>query len=232
MESKEMRYTIKDYPQALRPRERMEQLGAEALSDRELLALLLSTGTREYNALELADIVLTECGGVKGLPALSLVELAQFKGVGIGKGARILAALELGKRMSLSVGDFRPQINTSREAANLLMDDMRMLEQEMVKIILLNTKNKVLGIETIAVGGLNQAAVEPREVFRAAIKKNAHAIILAHNHPSGDSQPSAEDCLLTERLQLASELIGIPILDHIIIGEYGYTSFKEKNLMS
>lgn len=232
MESKEMRYTIKDYPQALRPRERMEQLGAEALSDRELLALLLSTGTREYNALELADIVLTECGGVKGLAMLSLTELAQFKGVGIGKGARILAALELGKRMSLSVGDFRPQINSSREAANLLMDDMCRLEQEMVKIILLNTKNKVLGIETVAVGGLNQAVVEPREVFRAAVKKNAYAIILAHNHPSGDSQLSAEDCLLTERLQMASELIGIPILDHIIIGEYGYTSFKEKNLMS
>ena len=232
MESKEMRYTIKDYPQALRPRERMEQLGAEALSDRELLALLLSTGTREYNALELADIVLTECGGVKGLAMLSLTELAQFKGVGIGKGARILAALELGKRMSLSVGDFRPQINSSREAANLLMDDMCRLEQEMVKIILLNTKNKVLGIETVAVGGLNQAVVEPREVFRAAVKKNAYAIILAHNPPSGDSQPSAEDCLLTERLQMASELIGIPILDHIIIGEYGYTSFKEKNLMS
>ena len=105
MVSKEMKYTIKDYPEASRPRERMEQIGAEALSDRELLALLLSTGTREHNALELADIVLTECGGVKGLAALSLAELAQFKGVGIGKGARILAALELGKRMNLAVSD-------------------------------------------------------------------------------------------------------------------------------
>ena len=232
MESKESRYTIKDYPCALRPRERMEQMGAEALSDRELLALLLSTGTREHNALELADIVLTECGGVKGMASLSLAELAQFKGVGQGKGARILAALELGKRMSLAAGDYRPQINSSSEAANLLMDDMRHLEREVFKIILLNTKNKVLSIETIALGSLNQAAVEPREVFRVALKKNAYAMIVAHNHPSGDSEPSDEDCQLTERLQLASELIGIPILDHIIIGEYGYMSFREKNLMS
>ena len=218
MESKETRYTIKDYPEALRPRERMEKIGAEALSDRELLARLLSTGTREYNALELSEIVLTE--------------LAQFKGVGIGKGARILAAVELGKRISLAVSDYRPQINSSRDAANLLMDDMRHLEQEVFKIILLNTKNKVLGLETIAVGGLNQAGVEPREVFRSAIKKNVHAIILAHNHPSGDPEPSEEDFLLTKRLLTASELIGIPILDHIIIGEYGYASFKEKNLMN
>ena len=232
MESKETRYTIKDYPEALRPRERMEKIGAEALSDRELLALLLSTGTREYNALELSEIVLTECGGVKGLQALSLTELAQFKGVGIGKGARILAAVELGKRISLAVSDYRPQINSSRDAANLLMDDMRHLEQEVFKIILLNTKNKVLGLETIAVGGLNQAGVEPREVFRSAINKNVYAIILAHNHPSGEPEPSEEDFLLTMRLLTASELIGIPILDHIIIGEYGYASFKEKNLMN
>lgn len=231
MLDKELRYTIKDYPKAMRPRERLETMGAAALSDRELLALLLSTGTKEYNALELADVVLMTCGGIKGLAVLSLEELAQIKGIGSGKGTRILAALELGKRASVTAGDYRPQISTTQDAANLLMDDMRQLEQEVFKVVLLNTKNKVLSIETIAVGKLNQAAVEPREVFRMALKKNAHALILAHNHPSGDAQPSQKDLHLTEVLLRSSEVIRIPILDHIIIGEYGYTSFKEKNLL-
>lgn len=225
------KYTIKDYPEALRPRERIEKMGAEALSDRELLALLLSTGTTEYNALELADIILTECQGLKGLAGISLPELSRFKGVGVGKGARILAALEMGKRISLAASEYRPQINSSQDAANLLMDDLRQSDREIFKIILLNTKNKVISIETIAIGGLNSAVVHPREVFKMAIKKSAYAMILAHNHPSGELEPSQQDQELTIRLKKASELIGIPVLDHIIIGESGYLSFQEKHLM-
>ena len=225
------KYTIKDYPKALRPRERMEQVGADGLSDRELIAILLSTGTKEQNALEIADILLTEHKGLNGLAQLSIEELGQTKGIGLGKGSRIAAALEIGKRVSVQGNEYRPHVGSPHDAANLLMENMRYLDREVFKIMLLNTKNRVLSIETISVGSLNTSLVHPREVFKVAIKKSAHAIILGHNHPSGDPNPSLEDQQITKRLTEVGVLIGIAVLDHLIIGDNKYISFKAEGLL-
>lgn len=215
----------------MRPRERMEMMGAEALNDRELLAILLSTGTREHNALELADILLNRHQGLRGLVSLSLAELSQVKGIGLGKGCRIAAALEIGKRVSWQGNEYRPVIEGTVDAAILLMEDMRYLDREYFKILLLNSKNSVLSVETVSVGSLNASLVHPREVFKVAIKKSANAIILGHNHPSGDPKASDEDKQVTERLRQVGLIVGIPVLDHIIIGDNQYISFKESGLL-
>ena len=221
---------MKEYPEQDRPRERMEMLGASQLSDRELLAILLATGSREYSALELADQILRKQQGLQNLQDLSLDELMQQKGIGIAKASTIAAAVELGKRIWASASEYRPVISCSADAAKILTGRFRGLDREHFMVMLLNQKKALISVETISIGTLNASLAHPREVFKQAIKRSASALILVHNHPSGFCEPSEQDLLVTERLKEVGQIIGIDVIDHIIIGEDTYYSFCENQI--
>jgi DNA repair protein RadC len=222
----EYHLTIKEMTAESRPRERLAAYGAEALSDTELLAILLRSGTVTATAIDLANQLLVRFGGLRGLMDAALEELQAVKGVGLAKAAQVKAALELGRRAAGRPGEERPVVRTPEEAAGLVMEQMRYLDREHFRAILLNTKNRVLAVEGVSVGTLNASSVHPRELFKNAIRKSAAAVILVHNHPSGDPSPSRQDLDLTRRLVEAGEIIGIPVLDHIIIGDNRFTSLK------
>ncbi|MEW6173642.1 MAG: DNA repair protein RadC [Bacillota bacterium] len=224
------RVTIPELPEAARPRERLWREGPGALTETELLAIILRTGSQAGSALDLAGYLLGSLGGLLGLSRASLEELSAVTGIGPAKAAQVAAALEFGRRFSDSAGA-RTVITTPHDASRLLMARMRHLDREEFRVILLDTKNHVIQIETVAVGTLNSTGVQPREVFKNAIRRSAAAIILAHNHPSGDPTPSREDVALTQRLIQAGELVGIEILDHIIIGDNRYISLKAEKLI-
>ncbi len=222
---------IKELPEEERPRERLRKFGPDALSTAELLAIILRTGTRKQSALELAKHLLKKFGNVKSLAKASLEELCEIDGIGSTKAIQIQAAFDIGKRFTRFREDEKPSIRSSRDVANLLSDEMRLYENECFKILLLNTKNQLIKVETISVGILNASLVHPREVFKAAIKANSASIIIVHNHPTGDPTPSEEDNETTKRIKEAGKLVGIELLDHIIIGEDGYFSYKDKDLL-
>lgn len=222
---------IKDMPVSDRPRERLLAEGSEALSNTELLAILIRTGTPTASALNLAAHTLKELGGLRGLVQSGHDELQAIKGLGPAKGAQIKAALELGKRIASLGPENRPVIRCPEDVKNLLMEEMRYLDREHFRTISLNTKNHVLAIDTVSIGSLNSSIVHPRELFKNPIKRSSAALILVHNHPSGDPTPSKEDIEVTKRLSEAGKLLGIEILDHIIIGDQKYISLKEKALL-
>jgi DNA repair protein RadC len=226
-ERKEAYISIKHYPEEMRPREKLLFYGAEALSDQELLAILLRTGTKNKSALDLAQDLLLPKGFVH-LVQMSVEELCDIKGMGEAKAAQVKAALEIGRRLAKQKIGFKPTIHSPVDAAKLLVREMNYLDREHFKVINLNTKSQVLGIDNISIGSLNASLVHPREVFKQAIKRSTARLILVHNHPSGDPQPSREDLALTKRLCEAGELLGIPVLDHIILGNNNYLSMKEE----
>ncbi len=224
--------TIKNMPRDERPREKLLNYGVRRLSNTELLAIVLSTGTKEKSAIGLAENILNYNGeGLRFLTDSTVEELSQIKGIGLAKSSQLIAAVELGKRIALATKANNYRIKTPDDVSNLLMEEMRYLKKEHFNIILMNTKNEVIAIENISVGSLNASIVHPREVFVRAIKRSSFAIVLAHNHPSGDPSPSTEDIKITQRLQEAGKLIGITVLDHIIIGDGNYYSLKENDLM-
>ncbi len=231
MESPVYRVAIKDMPISLRPRERLLQEGPEALSDIELLAIMLRTGYAAASAVDLATALLGHFGGIKQLLGVSAEELSAFKGVGPAKVAQIRAALELGRRVAMTTAWDRPCIKSPENAASLVMEEMRHLDREHFCALLLNTKNQVLVRETISIGTLNSSAIHPRELFKAAIRRSAAGVILVHNHPSGDPTPSCQDIEVTNRLIEAGNIIGIEVLDHLVIGDNRFTSFKAKGLI-
>ncbi|OUM96093.1 MAG: hypothetical protein A9Z00_07045 [Thermobacillus sp. ZCTH02-B1] len=222
---------LRDVPREDRPRERMMVDGAEALSDAELLAILLRTGTRNESAVHLANRILRECGGLRNLVDMSISELTRIRGVGPAKAVQLRAGIELGRRLARRAASDRPAIRKPEDAAKLVMEDLRSELQEHFVCLFLNTKNQVLARETLFVGTLNASLVHPREVFRAAIKRGCASIICIHNHPSGDPTPSPEDISLTRRLHEAGSLIGIDVLDHIIIGDGRFVSLKEQGYL-
>jgi len=222
---------LRDVPKEDRPRERMMVDGAEALSDAELLAILLRTGTRNESAVHLANRILRECGGLRNLVDMSISELTRIRGVGPAKAVQLRAGIELGRRLARRAASDRPAIRKPEDAAKLVMEDLRSELQEHFVCLFLNTKNQVLARETLFVGTLNASLVHPREVFRAAIKRGCASIICIHNHPSGDPTPSPEDISLTRRLHEAGSLIGIDVLDHIIIGDGRFVSLKEQGYL-
>lgn len=224
--------TIKDLPLEERPREKMREQGAGRLSNAELLAIILRTGYREETAIHLAEKVIFRAGGLRFLPDLTLEELQKIKGIGLAKAVQVQAALELGRRMAASLRPKTLSLSSPQEVADYLMEEMRYYRKEYFKIILLNTKNQIISLEDVSVGSLNSSVVHPREIFNVSIKKSAAAIILVHNHPSGDPHPSQEDLKVTTRLVDAGKILGISVLDHIIIGEKNYFSFKEKGLLA
>ncbi len=225
-------YTIKELPSTERPREKLYIHGPQALSNEELIAIIIRTGNKNDSAIDLARKVLSKDErGLVYLRNTTLQELMDTKGIGECKAAQILAAIEIGKRINFRDALEKVKINEPSTIANLYMDEMRYLEKEHFRIALLNTKNQIIVTEEISVGTLNASIVHPRDVFMAAIKRNANSMILIHNHPSGDPTPSNEDMNITNRLVDAGNLIGIKVLDHIIIGDNRYISFKEKNLI-
>ena len=222
---------MKELPEGVRPQERLLEEGAEALSDAELLAILLGTGSREATALELASRLLTVFQSLRRLVDATVEELSQMKGIGPAKASQVKAALELARRLSRFYGSPRPVIRSPEDAAGLVMEEMRHLDREHFRAILLNTKNQVIATDNVSVGTLNSSAVHPRELFRNAIKRSAAALILLHNHPSGDPAPSREDIDITGRLVQSGKIIGIEVLDHVIIGDNKFTSLKAEGLI-
>jgi DNA repair protein RadC len=219
---------IKDFPEEERPRERFMLKGAESLTNQELIAILIQTGSKDESALDVANRLLHHFNGLRILKDSTLDELKAIKGIGTAKGLQLLAALELGKRVSKLAFKERYAIRSPEDAAKYLMDEMRFLSQEHFICLYLNTKNIVMHKQTIFIGSLNASIVHPREVYKEAIKRSAASVICLHNHPSGDPSPSREDVEVTRRLAESGKIIGIDLLDHIIIGENKFVSLKEK----
>jgi len=221
---------LRDLPAGDKPRERLSRLGAGALADSELLAILLRVGGNGENVLGLAQRLLAQLGGLPGLARASFSELEAVKGIGLAKAAQVKAALELGRRLLIAAPDARPQIKSPADAANLLLAEMGFLEQEQMRVLLLDTKHRVMGTPTIYVGSLNTTVIRIAELFREAVKQNCAAIIVAHNHPSGDTSPSPEDIAVTQQIYSAGRLLDIDVLDHLIIGQQRFLSLKERGL--
>ena len=220
------RYTIKQLPPELRPRERLLTAGPSALSDGELLGLLFGIGNREKTAVELAGEVISEAGGLHGLYDVSVHELVRVKGIGEAKACIIMAAMELGRRIGQVRNPGRPMISSPADVDRLLRGRIANLDRENFVVVLLNTKNEVIESPLVSVGTLSAALVHPREVFKPAIRASAASVILAHNHPSGKVEPSREDREVTGRLVESAEILGIEVLDHVILGD-GFYSMKE-----
>lgn len=219
---------LKEIPASDRPRERMIQAGPGALSNAELLAILLRTGSTEESVMSLSCRVLNQVGGLRGLKSTSFEELTALKGIGPAKALLIMAGLELGKRMSSALPSDRIVIRSPKDAADIMMEEMRYHTQEHFVCLYLNTKNHIIGRETIFIGSLNSSIVHPREVYKEAIRRSSASVICLHNHPSGDPAPSREDIDVTRRLQEAGRILGIELLDHVIIGDGRFYSLKEK----
>ena len=222
-------YKIKSLPEQDRPREKMMKQGAAALTDAELLAILLRTGTKEKSALDLArDIIALNQDKLLFLEQCDLDSLCKVKGIGHTKAVTIVAALELGRRVSMSDLSKLSIVKSPHEAAKIFVPLLRSEKKEQFYVMLLNIKNKLLGVERISLGTLNSTLAEPRDIFSLALSKNAAAVILAHNHPSGDPTPSVDDRTTTERMIEAGDVLGIKVLDHIIVGATRYYNFKDK----
>lgn len=222
--------TIKDLPAGERPRERLEHYGPAALSSAELLAIILRVGTQDENVIRLAQRLLSTYDGLVGLAKAPFSELTAIKGVGPAKATQLKAAFELGRRLQVAAPQERPVVKSPADAANLLMVEMGLLEQEHLRALILDSKNHVLKVHTIYVGSLNTAMVRVGELFREAIRINAAAIIVAHNHPSGDPTPSPEDVMVTRQIVEAGKLLNIDVLDHLVICQARWVSLKERGL--
>lgn len=224
-------YTMRDVPMEERPRERMLRAGAGALSNAELLAILLRTGTINESAVALAQRLLIEAGGLRRLVEMNTEQLTALKGIGHAKALQVQAGIELGKRLVRTAQPETVTIRSPHDVSQLMMEELRYLQKEHFVCLFLNTKNHVIGQETLSIGSLNASIVHPREVFLAAIKRSSASIICVHNHPSGDPTPSPEDIDITRRLVEAGSVIGIDVLDHVIIGDLTSVSLKELGLM-
>lgn len=224
-------FNIKNMLECDRPREKMLTKGVKSLSDAELLAIIIRTGNKKYNAIELSNQIFKEkLINIRDLYDISIEELCSIDGIGLTKASQIKAAIELGVRAS----SYKPpkyKINKPWDIYKYYMDLLRYESKEIFKIVLLNTKNEIITDVDISIGTLNSSLVHPREVFRAAIRRSSNKIILIHNHPSGCPTPSAEDKVVTNRLVQCGEIIGIEVIDHIIIGDGLYFSFKENMLI-
>lgn len=223
---------IKALPRNERPVEKTVSKGVSALSNSELLAILLGSGTREKSAIGLAeDVISKDIEGISYLAESSVQELMSINGIGQSKAARIMAAVELGKRIATVPRTKRMGVESSENIARMFIEDMRYEKRELFKALLLNPRGEIISVETISVGELTSTLVHPREVFNQAVKKSAAGIVFVHNHPSGNPEPSGEDIKTTERLSACGKLLGIVVIDHIIIGDGQYCSMQSLGLM-
>lgn len=219
---------INDLANHQKPRERMLNYGASHLSHAELLAILINTGRKGYSSLDIANELLKSIVNLKELKHLSINDLNKIKGVGLYKALTLKAAFELGERMHSGSVDDKIQINNSKDAADFMMGKMEHLTQEKFIALFLNSKNIIIKQKTIFMGTLNSAIVHPREIYSEAVKCASNAIIVLHNHPSGDTTPSLEDIKTTDRLRECGDILGIQLLDHVIIGDHTYLSMVEE----
>ena len=222
--------TIRDMPAEERPRERLREHGAGHLTNAELMAILLRTGMKGESVLAMATRILSNVDGLQGLARAGYPELCATKGLSDAKACQLLAGIELGKRVASLRNDDQVAISSPADIANMLMPEMSGLEREHLRVVLLNTKNQVQSVHNLYVGSVNSALVRPAEVFAEAVRWTCPAIVIVHNHPSGDPQPSPEDVAMTERLVKAGTLMDIEVVDHIVIGRQRYVSMREKNL--
>ena len=224
---------MKDVAPHDRPREKLERLGAAGLGDNELLALVIGSGSRDADALGLANGLLMRAGGLHGLPRLGPGDLRDVPGVGPARAAQILAAVELGRRtLTRAVLHQRPRFSTPRQMAVYLLPQYGAATVEQFGIVLLDTKHHVIRIKIVSSGSLDQTVVHPREVFKEATAASASAIVLFHNHPSGDPTPSPDDLVLTSRMVSAGDIMGIDVVDHIILADQRYFSLVEAGRLS
>lgn len=220
-----MTIKIKELPMTERPYEKMELYGEKMLSNSELLAIIIQNGTKEHTAIDIANkILLKTNNNLRDLQDIPLAEFKSIQGIGKVKAIQLKAVCELTKRMSRPINDTKIQIKNTKDIAELVMDELRLEKREIVKLILLNIKNVVIKIENISYGGTGSAQVTPKDIIAEAIKIGAPKMILVHNHPSGDPEPSFADFEITERIEKASKIMGIELLDHIVIGDGSYVS--------
>ena len=223
---------ILDMPENERPKEKLLRYGAESLSNPELLAIILRTGTKGENVLSLSQRIISEFNGLNGILNASIKEMTEIKGVKESKASQIIAIAELFKRFNTykSFNEFK-RVTSPNDVASMLYGEMGTFNQEVLKLIILNTKNEIIKIKDVFKGSLNSSLIHPREIFNEAIRNSAASIIICHNHPSGDPTPSDEDIKVTIRLKECGEIIGIKLIDHIIIGRNIYVSLKEKGIL-
>lgn len=223
-------YRIADLDISERPRERLAKLGPQSLSNAELIAILLRVGVSGESAIQVGQRLLKTFNGLAGLHRAPFEELVNQRGIGAAKAAQIKAAIELGRRLTLEVPDERPVIKSPADAAALVQYEMSGLEKEQMRVFLLDTRNRLLDIVSIAQGTVNSAHLRIAEVFTPAVRRNAAAILIVHNHPSGDPTPSPDDIAITRAVTQAGKLLDIDVLDHIVIGQGKWVSLKERGL--
>ena len=221
-------FTVRDLPRQERPRERLLKFGPEALSAQELLALVIGRGIPNKSVMNIAQELLARFGNVKAIGQATIEELSQIKGIGLAKAAQIKACFELGRREDLEPELKNFDIKDPEAVVRAIRASIKDKAKEHFKLILLNPRNKIIGISTISVGTLNASLVHPREVFKDAIMHSAASVVLAHNHPSGDPEPSEDDLKITKKLVESGKILGIEVIDHIIIGKNDYYSFRAK----
>lgn len=226
-----MSYRIKDLPEEEKPREKAKKIGFENLSTIDLLSILLRTGTKAISVKDLSIELLNTCGGLEGLLEIRLPKLTEIKGIGETKAITLLAAIELGKRLKRKETSKQIQIKETKDVYEYYKDLFEGVTQEKFFVLFLSSKNQVIEEKTIFIGTANQSLVHPRDIFKEAILQNAVKILCVHNHPSGDTTPSKEDKEMTKRLKECGNLLGIPILDHVILSENSYYSFLERGLL-
>lgn len=218
-------------PRSDRPRERLIEKGVDALADRELIAILLGSGIRGKSSLALAEEILVRYESIRAFADRDPSGLLAIDGVGLGKASSLLAGVELGRRVVFAHERERASIRTPRDVALLLMDEMRSLDREEFRVLLLDAKNRVIDVVRVSVGTLTASLVHPREGLKAAIVRSAAAIVLVHNHPTGVPTPSEEDVAVTKRFVDAGKLVGIEVLDHVIIGDGRFESLRESGYL-
>ena len=223
-------YRITDLHASDRPRERLASLGPQALSNAELIAILLRVGVKGENAVSVAQRLLNKFGGLQGLHRAPFAELKKQRAIGEAKAAQVKAAIELGRRLTLESPEERPSINSPADAAALVAYEMSALEQEHLRVMLLDRRNHVLDIVEIYKGSVNSSQIRVGEIFREAIRRNASALIVIHNHPSGDPTPSPDDVAVTRAIVQAGKLLDMDVLDHMVIGQGKWVSLKERGL--
>ena len=224
-------FTVRDLPRQERPRERLQKFGPEALSAQELLALIIGRGIPKKSVMNIAQELLARFGNTKSISQASIEELSQIKGIGLAKAAQIKACFELGKRKELEPELGNIDIKDPEAVVKAISASIKDKAKEHFKLILLNPRNKIIGISTISIGTLNASLVHPREVFKDAIMHSAASVVLAHNHPSGDPEPSEDDIKITKKLVESGKILGIEVLDHIIITKNGFKSFGSEGLI-
>ena len=224
-------FTVRDLPKPERPRERLIKFGSEALSAQELLALIIGRGIPKKSVMNIAQELLAKFGNIRSISQASIEALSGIKGIGLAKAAQIKAAFELGRRQELEPEQKDYDIKNPQSVVKAIRSSIKDKAKEHFKLILLDNRNKIISISTISIGTLNASLVHPREIFKEAIIHNSASVVLAHNHPSGDPEPSEEDIKITERLVESGKILGIEVIDHIVIGKTNFSSFKERGLI-